>query len=163
MIRILTLSLYMAIWYNLVFIYVQIQLHTIMANVHNIIEELLFSERYVIEATKYYILDKNKHGKWQVDTLFLFKIYISESMFIIYCLKIIRFCIRVSRLCQYKYLFSCHHLKTSKMLVFFFNVLWPNDSSTQILTTYLKQWWHAQLHIFECCNSYIYYIDCKNK
>ena len=58
MIRILTLSLYMAISYNLVFMYVQIQLHTIMANVHNIIVELLFTERYVIEATKYYILDK---------------------------------------------------------------------------------------------------------
>ena len=58
MIIILTLSLYMAISYNLVFMYVQIQLHTIMANVHNIIVELLFTERYVIEATKYYILDK---------------------------------------------------------------------------------------------------------
>ena len=53
----------MAISYNLVFMYVQIQLHTIMANVHNIIEDLLFSERYVIEATKYYILDKNKNDK----------------------------------------------------------------------------------------------------
>ena len=63
MIIILTLSLYMAISYNLVFMYVQIQLPTISANAHNIIDELLFSERYVIEATKYYILDKNKHGK----------------------------------------------------------------------------------------------------
>ena len=42
---------------------VQIQLHTITANANNNIDELLFSERYVIEATKYYILDKNKHGK----------------------------------------------------------------------------------------------------
>ena len=42
---------------------VQIQLHTSTANAHNIIDELLFSERYVIEAAKYYILDKNKHGK----------------------------------------------------------------------------------------------------
>ena len=130
MIRILTLSLYMAISYNLVFMYVQIQLHTIMANVHNIIVELLFTERYVIEATKYYILGK----KGMVNSKLIQYCYlrfISHSP--------IRFCIRVSRLCQYISLFSCNHLKTSKMLVFFINVLWPNDSLTQILTTYPKQ------------------------